>query len=557
MTQTLGFDAVSQSWPEGTTEFSGARPDVGDPMVHLTTAFIPEAPLTLIDTRLRPCIRGVRRARTSPARPHGAPLAPSRPPLHACEMDRSPDEVAPNTTTASSPPPAPTAARSVALAGAMGALAVVASVAGIAVRFDSGGRVPALAVTAASLLCFKLVVDRLARWAAPSQGVVATSIVIAGLSPLFAMGGLWALADPIVSSSWRCGTAEMSMLMSAPVIFFLAGLLGTLVCVGLLGGGRGEAMRPLLRRAAQAVTLAAAALVLLSVVRAARKPDIDAYIDSLPITATLPAANELLAAPLVRPSIGMGSAEPDSPQTPVPPSDLDGFSVVRACTPASCSVAILDAGARASGVEPRFLRSLGTPDTPIIVRRDEAHRFVVLEGPGRVAFGEIGAHVEPWGSTREAAGVWPVMDIGVRRVARSASPPVGWIVGGGLGLAVACALLAVNRVRSRRLRSVLEAARGTLADNGWIHFEDERPAARVDPAAGIPSGPVLVRTGSAAPGVYRESGLLGRADVLAGTRERWLERAEAAEADLHAWAMAAAAVCTAPLAAAMSAGLVV
>jgi hypothetical protein len=440
----------------------------------------------------------------------------------------------------------------VLLVGAvMGALAAATLIAGLVVRDTAGVHVPALAIMAALLLGLKLLVDRLARWAAPSQGVVITSLGAAGLAPLFFLGGLWAMSDPIVRSSWWCGTDEMTAIMLAPIAFFLAGTLGTLCAAGVLGAGRGEALRPLIRGAALIMALAAAALVVLSAVRAVRKPDIDRYVASLPVIATLPPVGGEGLAP--RPP----SQAPDAPEVPVRADIVGDVTVYRACWTDTCDVALGDAAAARKSLPIQDLRTFGNPSTAILVRRDEAHHFVVLEGSGRMAFCPREHFAEEFAGSGRAPPRWRPIDVGVRDVAGSASPPLGWILGGAAGLLAAGALLAISARRSKRIQAVIDAAPGVLGDNGWIHFEDGRPSARVDPAAGIPEGPVLLIQDTGSPGAYRESGLLGAAQVVAGTRAEWQERAEASAADLSSWALCAASLGAAPLAAAMSAGLVI
>jgi hypothetical protein len=443
------------------------------------------------------------------------------------------------------------AKRLLLLAAIMGSLAAGTFIAALFVREMRSQRVPALGVMAALLLGLKIGVDRIARWAAPSQGVVATSLTAAGLGPLFVVGALWAMGDPIVASSWRCGTPEANALMAAPIAFFLSGSLGTLLAAGVLGAGRGEAFRPLLRRAAILTTLAAGALVLLSVVRAAGRPDIDRYIDSLPVTATLPPFGQEGLVPRTAPVDELS----------VRAEMASGLAIYRHCWVEGCDVAVDEEAGSLSAGSPELSSCGIRSDSPISVRRDDAHHFIVLEGPDRIAFGEKkhfpGRYPPDKWRGKPRSLLWAALDVGVRDVADSASPPAGWIASGAAGLLAACALLSVNALRSRRLRAVLAGAPGTLGENGWIHFEDGRPAARVDPGAGLGPGPVLVSKGAEAPGVYRESDLLGASRVVAGTRQDWEERAAARAADLHAWAIATATLGAAPLVAAMTAGLVV
>lgn len=466
-------------------------------------------------------------------------------------MSSAPDETdVPSTPPSEAPQLPPRTGPVVLVAGAMGVLAAGSFLAGLLVRSLRAERVSVLAVTAALLLVLKLGVDRMARWAAPSQGVVATSLSAAGLAPLFVVCALWAMSDPLVASSWRCGTPEMEALAGAPVLFFLSGSLGTLLSLGVLGGGRGEVFRPLIRGTALAATIAAGALVSLSVVRAARKPDIDLYIDSLPVMATLPPLGEAE----MQESIRMK----DEPPIPVHTDVIGDLAVYRACQVDHCGVAVGDAGGARTSVPQEQLRSFDKPTgAPISVRLDEAHHFIVLERPGRIAFGRRPYFPDPYSSMEVESALWPTVDIGVRDVADSASPPLGWIVCGCAGLLAACGLLFANALRSRRSRAVLAGAAGVLGENGWVHFEDGRAAARVDPGAGIATGPVLVLKDTAGPAAYRESDLLGASHLVAGTREEWAERAAARAADLHAWAIATAMLGTAPLLAATTAGLVV
>jgi hypothetical protein len=453
----------------------------------------------------------------------------------------------------SAPPPSTRGGRLFLIAGAMGFIAAGAFIAGLILRDWLGSRAPALGIMAALLLGLKVGVDHIARRAAPSLGVLATSLGAAGLAPIFVMGALWAMSDPLVASSWRCGTGDMTLLMSAPIGLFLTAALGTTLAAGVLGGGRGEAFRPLIRGTAITVAAGAGALVLLSAVRAARSPDVDRYIDSLSVVATL----EPLAGAHLSPRAQ--SEGPGGERVPVGAQIVGDIAVYRYCWSDSCGIAVGDAPDVQQDLPSSALHHFGSsPDATISIRRDAAHHFVVLSGPGRVAFGEpphFGFLIE--GSRLPGRHLWSAIDVGVRDVADSASPPLGWLIGGAAGLLAACAVWGAGALRSRRVRAFLAGAPGVL-ENGWIHFEDGRQAARVDPGAGIAVGPVLVLRDAAAPrGAYRASDLLGASHVLSGTRQQWTELNAVTMSHIHAQIIAICSLSAAPLFAAMTAGLVI
>jgi hypothetical protein len=495
-----------------------------------------------------------------------APLTEAAPRPAAVFADAPPAHAGP------APLPAPSrSGRILLVAALMGALAAAAFIAGLVVRAASDQRMSVLVVAAALLLGIKVGVDRVARWAAPSQGVVATSLAAASLAPLFVMGALSAAADPLVAATWRCGTGEMNALLLAPVAFFLLAALGTLVAAGVLAGGRGEAFRPLIRGLAIFATAVTAALVLFSLGRAARKPDIDLYIDSLPVTATLPPLADSGRDGTAGGSRPQAPEEPGPPQRPTSEGDdeqtgsvhtdaVGDLVVYRACKSGICGVVVGNPGVDRKLVWRTDSLDLNSPPgAELTVHRDDAHHFVLITGRSRRAFGHPDYFPAHWNTEDSELRLWPAAEIGVRTVADAASPPLAWWLGGSGGLLVAGALLLTNALRARRLRAVLAGASGMLGDNGLIHFDDDRPPVRVDPRARIAPGPVLVAPDGAVPrDTYRSDGpFLGASRLLSGTREEWTERHAARAADLHAWAIATAMLAGAPLFAAMMAGLVV
>lgn len=477
--------------------------------------------------------------------------APDEPIAAADTALDAPGEASP---TLPPPPPPVSTGRLVLLAGLMGALASATFVAGSFAREAFGRRISIVAVAVTLLLVLKLGLDRVARWAAPSQGVVVTSLAAASLAPFFTAGALSATADPLVMSSWRCGTAEMALLFFAPIGLFLFGALATLVTAGFLGGGRGELFRPLIRIVAILTTILAGWLVLLGLVRSARQPDIDRYIDSLPVVATLaPLAEPPVAGPM---SPLPKEADDDKPVAAHRDSVGD-FDVYRACKNHRCGVAVSDADIVRAALSPADTMGREVAESaPLTVRSDEDHSFVVIEGPSRRAYKRpyrLAAESMPPGGVP----LWPATDILVRDVADAASPPLGWLLGGLGGLLAACGLLLANFRRSRRLRALLAGTPGILGESGWISFDGDRPPARLDPSADLAPGPVLVADdGAGHGGAYRGDGLVSAARVVSGTRKAWSERHEAAAAELHAWAIATAGLGAAPLVAAALVGFV-
>lgn len=407
-------------------------------------------------------------------------------------------------------------------------------------------RAPGLVLLAALFLGFVAACRRLAQWADPTLGALAVWLGAAGLAPLFVAGAHWAMSDPLVVSSWRCGTGEMTLLMMAPFGFFFWGFLSTTFAAGLVSGGREKKLRPVIHGVTATCLLGATVILLFAAIRAVKRPDVDVYIDSLPVTATFPPATESGPLADLPPEDGI------KPRRTIPPSTRDNLTLYRSCSVESCEIGLGDGDPVAAGSVTRELYWFGPVDTPIHVRRDDAHGFVVLEGRSRVAFGE---KYERFESVDIPRMLRPTKDVSVRLVADSASPPLGWIAGGTAGILLVFGLLALVLRRHQKLKDLLAGSTGMLGDNGWIHFEDGRPTARVSPTARIPSGPVLVRRKASGAGAYRESKELGAGDIAAGTRATHEEAFSAYAAQISAAALAITVLTSAPLIAAWTVGL--
>ncbi|MBK8255886.1 MAG: hypothetical protein IPK82_24865 [Polyangiaceae bacterium] len=439
-----------------------------------------------------------------------------------------------------------------ALAAAFAALTVVAYIAILVFTVPSSARFPSLAVFALLLLLGKVALDKVARWAAPSQGTVITSLAAAALAPLFVIGAFWALAEPLVSSSFRCGTGDVMLLMAAPFPIFLWACLAVLVAGAILSSGRGERLRPAIRGAAGVAAVFSGVMVTLASIRAAQKPDVNVYISTLPVTAViakLPNAEQLPKAPE-----GAGNAEDILP-LPATRVIVDDLAIFRSCFRERCVVGVGPAAAVQDESLPtgEFL-SLGSPDRDVVVKYDKAHHFVVLESGGRVALGDPSQfpfHTISW----RPHTLWPAVDVHVRNVSNAVSAPIGGIGMAALSLAVSLGLLLYNHLQKKALRVLLKGAWGTLGDNGWVTFGDGRKA-RVDPKLALKPGEVLILKPSVGLGAYRDSHVLGLGEVAAGSPDEHRERVDAKCTRVAAWALAVATIGIAPLISCAVAGLV-
>src|SRR6185437_14201410 len=152
-------------------------------------------------------------------------------------------------------------------------------------------QVPMPVVVAALLLLVAWpVLDRAGRWAIGPRGRVVSALTVGCVSGPIVLEALFSMADPVVDAHrFRCGTGEMALLLFSPFVLMLATALTALLSVVAAGGTPDKLVRRLRWLAGAALTVSVA-LAAASLARAARFPEPDQYVDSLPVVGRVMAA---------------------------------------------------------------------------------------------------------------------------------------------------------------------------------------------------------------------------------------------------------------------------
>jgi hypothetical protein len=417
----------------------------------------------------------------------------------------------------------------------MGVLAAVAIVLAGILRASGDVRVPVTSIAALLLLASKPLADRVAIWATVPRARVVSALGVLGIAPLLFFGALIALGDPIVSSHWRCGTGDGALVMFAPVGFCLFGATGALIACAVAGNARRRVDAALLGGRRIAVVLSAVILAG-AAIRAVHNPDTDRYLDSLPVVGVIrPVAGEPVS---ILPPTGGSSSDP----TRVYEDRLGDLVVQRDCVAAWCDLSLRRAN-EPLPFPPHKWGSVGVDEhTPLVVTRDAKHDIWVVGR--RLAF--RGPDLR-------------VTDIKVDTVADALSPPLGWILGAAAGLLLAAGLMIQRRRLARRLSVLASAIAGVHARNGWITMDEGLPPFRAPPDLALAEGPVLVVTAAGASvgsRTYRGAGSPRDVAILSGARANILAEVRGRITALDAFALSAAFLGAAPLAAAWVSGLV-
>lgn len=411
----------------------------------------------------------------------------------------------------------------------MGGLAGASLIAAFSVRSGVNGvQIPVASATALLLLAGKPVADRIAAWMRVPTARLAAALAFLGLAPLIGLGALIPLGDPILRAERMfCGTGDVMFTMFALLAFPLFGATSALLGV-VAANHAGRRVFALLRVGRLAALGLGVGLFSLAAIRAARKPDPDHYLASLP-------------------QIGVLSAVAGEPADTLPPDDerspfrgrpvearvhidlVDGLRIRRTCAEGECGLSLTPGSCHS---RPRWAEGFVDEKTPLAVSFDAKHHLWVV---GRFAF--RGDEFEP-------------DSIRVEDVADELSPPFTWIVGSGLGLLIAAGIAFQRRRLQRRFTVLTEAKAGVHGQNGWIAFDESLPALRAAPDLGLPEGPVLVVPGQeagSAGGAYRGEGSLGQGEILAGARDDLLFAVRGRIAVLDAFALTALLLTAAPL----------
>jgi len=414
---------------------------------------------------------------------------------------------------------------------AAGGLAVaaflVAGAARLALDLPVASGMAALMLAGIALTC------RAAAWTRAPRPLPAAALGTVAVAPALFLGAAHAISDPVVTSHWRCGTGEIALVMVAPFVFGMAGVLGGLIALPLVGCERRRADAALRALALGALALSAA-LLAWSFARAAQYPDPDRYAASLPVVATVPP----VAGTPVK-DLPLPGASDMIPHQQIYRDRVGGFDleIERVCTGDACGFSLLRAGTANPDVEhPGGYHSGGAlRSDEIRLKRDEAHDLWIASAGSTVAY---------------QGSALKLTDVQVRDVGDHLSPPRGWMAGAAAGLLLA-SLFQCLRCRAAARRDRLTAARaGVVGEGGWIAFDDDAPPLRAAPDLGLSPGPVLVlghQPQKAPEGAYRGEAPLGPGAVIAGDRAELLARVRGDLAALDALTLAAATLTAAPL----------
>ncbi|AKT38928.1 uncharacterized protein CMC5_030750 [Chondromyces crocatus] len=324
------------------------------------------------------------------------------------------------------------------------------------------------------------------------------------LAPLFFLGALYDLNQPIIISNWRCGTGDIALLMVLPFVYGGFGLLGGILGIALATRG-GPRPALALRALALGGLATAVALVAWSTVQAAHHPEPHALLGPLPPSAIVP--------PL----------DGETPHEELPSKDgpsgyrfaqtLPELDVVveRSCSASSCSLSLWRHHTMPTPPHNTSRPSVfdSTSRGRLEVRRIAEHDVWLVKDVdhGRsVAF-------------RKADPFYVPTDISPRDLRHALSPPHPYIVMGALALGLGALLQGWRQRVTAQLRRTERGRTGVLGENGWISFEDATAPQRVAPDLILPPGPVVVLEGGAGQGTpYRGEATVGAGACLPGER---------------------------------------
>jgi hypothetical protein len=356
----------------------------------------------------------------------------------------------------------------------------------------------------------------LTRQRRPRAGVLAACHALAW-APVLAAGAWSSIDEALVSRPVRgCGTGLMAFLMVAlpagGVVLLVLGLVAGLLFI-----------RRATDRAIRTAAFCASGLALVAfafaVVRVAR-PDPDTYLASLEQVAELHASTSAqIAGRTYR-------YEPGTPIDPTPVRTADGKGDVLSAR-VDCILAGLS--------EPMTFYSPSTSCANLRFRVDRGHDLGVVDAPSM----QYGLVVAFRPSTGETIAITPTT------ISDHIAPPIGWTIGAGLGgLIGAACVLAASRARRRAAAMVAREAKHT--GGGMVELETGETL-RVDAAAGLPLGSVVLTDHAEQLPTYRQAGTptfgAARSGTLADLRGDLTDLA----ASLDAVAIAAAALGAAPL----------
>ena len=349
----------------------------------------------------------------------------------------------------------------------------------------------------------------------PRAGVLAACHALAW-APLLAACAWQSIDEPIVSRPLRgCATGLMAFLaLAVPVGCVALLILGAAAGIVLVRRSTDRAIRS----AAFVATGLAFVAFVFAAVRVAR-PDPDTYLASLERVADL--------RPGETANVG-GRAyryEMSEPKDKVPVRTMDGGKFL----PASVECSLAGPG------ETLQFHASSALCLNLRIRLDRGHDIAVVDTPD-MDYSPVQAFRPSTGET---------ISISPSTVADHLAPPVGWTAGAGLGGLIGVAgILAARRLRRRA--AAIDAREAKHFGGGLVELETGE-SLRIDAAAGLPLGPVVLgNVGEQLP-TYRQIGAPTFGAASAGTLDEMRAKLTDLAASYDALAVAAALVGAAPL----------
>lgn len=368
----------------------------------------------------------------------------------------------------------------------------------------------------------------------PRRAGLVPPVALVFAAPVLLVMPLVMMSDPVVESSWRCGTAQMSAVVLLPMMAAVAGVVaaaGALVVVAFMP--RVVAFSG--RWARAVVLIVSIVLVGFGTVRLFRFPQPEEWTSSLKVAAT--------SSGLDTAQLGTCRPSSESDGCRLEPLAFEAAGTARTllleCKTDRCT---MELGDRA-GIPLRSTSAhdgAASPGAPVEVRVHDALGFAVIVQQGRsmIAFDV---------ATGDA------VDVPLRAVASEVAPSPLSVLAMGFALAIAA-----QRTRrafgERAAVSRLETATDARIDDGGVVHPDDGGGSFRPAGAALAEGPAVI-LGRPAAGTYR-SGADRGTWVLPGTRTSHIEahRRRGAVFDWEAIAVVFAA--GAPLFAAALRGLI-
>jgi hypothetical protein len=373
------------------------------------------------------------------------------------------------------------------------------------------GATVGLATLLAAILLLAL--TPLARRAAPLRYTYALAAALAAQGFLPLAGAGMKLADPLVSSFWRCGSGDIGLVLMAPVPAFIAALVAfALTRWGALRlAARGARV---VRAGSFALAAVALAVTITGGVAVATRPQATAFLAQMPEVGTLPEAT-------------LGAAMPVRVDT------VGRILVWRRCDANGCEITLRQPTAPTG--ESLYQRVLRRGGEALRVRYDATLDLAVLEDA----------------TTRTPVGAFRVrsaepVDVFYATLRGRVAPPLPWFLCAVAGLLLALVEFAASGHHTSELRRWLGARPGTLAD-GVVRFDGDATAATVQDVGQVAPGPVLVFE-DAAKQPFREAATIPAGALREGTMDDLRAALTVAEGGRAALAAALAGWSAIPLA---------